>query len=98
MASPVSALAGFAHRLFDECGYDGGMTVLRNLLMRAARRVASDPEARAKAAKLAQRAKPTMQAALKQAKAIRDAPDSAREAGRLAGRLKRRYLDSAEPE
>ena len=74
------------------------MTVLRSLLMRAARHIATNPEARAKAVNMAEQAKPKIHAAVDQAKVIRDASDPAREMGRLAGRLKRRYLDSAEPE
>ena len=69
------------------------MPLVRYMLMRAARRLASDPAARAKAAEMARRAKPAVDAAVREAKAVRAAPDPAREAGRLAGRLKRRYLD-----
>lgn len=69
------------------------MALWKTVLMRTARRLASDPAARAKAGDLARRARPAVGAALRQAKQVRDAPDPAREAGRLAARLRRRYLD-----
>jgi len=70
------------------------MPIWKTVLMRTARRLASDPAARAKAAETARRAKPAVDAALREAKRIRAAPDPAREAGRLAARLKRRLLDT----
>lgn len=69
------------------------MAVWKAVLMRTARRFASDPAARARAAALARRAQPAVEAALREAGRIRAAADPAREAGRLAGRLKRRFLD-----
>lgn len=69
------------------------MALWKTVLMRSARRLASDPEARARAAEAARRARPALDAALREAGRIYAAPDPAREAGRLAGRLKRRFLD-----
>ncbi|MDP6706247.1 MAG: hypothetical protein QF893_07890 [Alphaproteobacteria bacterium] len=69
------------------------MTVWKTLLYRAARRLATDPEAQAKAGEMAHRAKPVLKKAMAEAKAIHNAPDPAREAGRLVGRMKRKYLD-----
>jgi hypothetical protein len=66
------------------------MLFLRALIFGAARRLATDPAARAKAAQLA---RPAVKATVREARTIRAAPDPAREAGRLAARLKRRYLD-----
>lgn len=62
------------------------------MLMQGARRLAGDPAARARAAELARRARPAADAVLREATRIREAPDPAREAGRLAGRLKRRLF------
>ena len=64
------------------------------MLTRAGARLAHDPAARAKAAEWAERARPGVEAAWREARRIRQAPDPAREAGRLAGRLKRRFLDA----
>ena len=69
------------------------MTVLKSLFLRAARRLATDPEAQAKAGEMARRAKPAVAKAMAEAKAIHTAPDPARQAGRLVGRLRRRDLD-----
>ncbi len=69
------------------------MTVFKTLLFRAARRLATDPEAQAKAGEMARRAKPKLAKAMREAKVIHTAPDPAREAGRLVGRLRRKYLD-----
>ena len=69
------------------------MTLLKSLMLRAARRLASDPAAREQAMSLAKRAKPVVDEAMREAKGIHKADDRAREMGRLAGRLKRKYLD-----
>lgn len=69
------------------------MAFWKSLIVRTAKQLASDPAARAKAGTLAKRVRPAVGAALRQAKAVRDAPDPAREAGRLAARLRRRFLD-----
>ena len=58
--------------------------------MQAARRLANDPRTRAKAAEVA---KPVAAAVARETGKIARADDPARQAGRLVGRLKRRYLD-----
>ncbi len=69
------------------------MVLFKNLMLRAARRLVSDPRAREQAMELAKKAKPVVDKAVREAKTIHQASDPAREMGRLAGRLKRKYLD-----
>jgi len=69
------------------------MVLLKTLMLSAAKRLASDPEARERALRLAEKSKPAIDKALQEAKAIQRNEDPAFELGRLAGRLKRKYLD-----
>ncbi len=69
------------------------MTLLKSLMLRAAKRLASDPAAREQAMHLAKKARPAVDKAMQEAKGIHGAENPARELGRLAGRLKRKYLD-----
>jgi hypothetical protein len=67
--------------------------LLRSLMMQAAKRLATDPQARDRAVDLAKKARPGVEKAVRQAKEIGQSSDPARKMGRIAGRLKRRYLD-----
>jgi hypothetical protein len=69
------------------------MVLLRTLMLGAVKRLASDPAARAQALRMAEKAKPVVSKAMQEAKSIQQKDDPAFEMGRLAGRLKRKYLD-----
>ena len=69
------------------------MILLKTLLFRAARRLASDPAVRAQAMALAKKAKPAVDKAVHEAKTIGRTADPAYELGRRAARLKRKYFD-----
>jgi hypothetical protein len=62
-------------------------------MLGVAKRLASDPAARKQALRFAAKAKPAVNKAMQEAKSIQEKSDSAFEMGRLAGRLKRKYLD-----
>ncbi len=66
-------------------------------MAQAARRLAQDPNARQQAVKLAKKAKPAVDKALHEVKGVQQASDPAREMGRLAGRLKKKYFDADKP-
>jgi predicted translin family RNA/ssDNA-binding protein len=70
--------------------------LLRNLVLRTARRLATDPQARERAVGLARQAEPGVKKAVKEVRSISRADDPAREMGRLVGRLKRKYIDDAD--
>ncbi len=81
------------------------MTILRNLLINAARRIAADPRTREKAAKLveteikpraravAEKAKPKIAAAKAEIRKIAAETDPLDEPAEFAGRLTRRIID-----
>ena len=69
------------------------MVLLRTLMLGAAKRLASDPAARERALQLAEKSKPAINKAIREAKAIQQKEDPAFELGRLARRMKRKYLD-----
>lgn len=83
------------------------MTILRKLLVNAARKIAADPRTRAKAADLlenqvkprmrdaAARARPKIEAARAELKDLAAETDPRRNPAEFAGRLTRRIIDKA---
>jgi hypothetical protein len=69
------------------------MVLFKTLVLGAAKRLASDPAARERALRLAEKSRPAIEKAMQEAKAIHQNEDPAFELGRLASRLKRKYLD-----
>lgn len=86
------------------------MPLLRHLLLRAARHIASDPRVQARAAEFLrsdvrpraeaawQRAKPKLEAAQAELRAVSREVDPRREPGKFAVKLKERLLDRRKPD